>query len=238
MTQTPLSLRAGQSPAFPHWPWLQKCLGWGTPVGGPCGIPSTSLPGALQRAQAAGRAAERAFSLPNVAARPDTPAWHQEPRFEPGRCQWLGAMAQLHRAGPERGCPSEAAARGPPAWGRWRSPCPCRALAACPVRLPPRQLTVSHESPIRHGPCSSLGFPPHRPSRLGPGWEWGVAGLSEGRDAEVGLGVPSVPPWSPVPRGRGGVKSGWEFDGLNPVGDQACSVPAAGREEWAGSRPV
>lgn len=153
-----------------------------------------------------------------------------------GLGQWLSFS--VHRAGPERGCPSEAAARGPPAWGRWHSPCPCRALAACPVRLPPGQLTVSHESPIRHGPCSSSGFPPHRPSRLGPGWEWGVAGLSEGRDAEVGLGVPSVPPWSPVPRGHGGAKSGWEFDRLNPVGDQACSVPAAGREEWAGPRPV
>lgn len=134
------------------------------------------------------------------------PLGSRSPGLSPGGAggpgQWLRFL--VHRAvpGPERGCLSEAAARGPPVWGRWHSPCPCGALAACPFRLPPGQLTGSCESSIRHGPRSVWGVPPHRPSRLGPGWGWGVAGLSEGvgrRGRSRGSQCTSLVSWSQGP---------------------------------------
>lgn len=57
---------------------------------------------------------------------------------------------------------------------------PLLDLAACPVCLLPGQLTVGHESPIRHGPCSSRDSHPTSPAGLALGWGWRGGGGSRG----------------------------------------------------------
>lgn len=63
---------------------------------------------------------------------------------------------------------------------------PLLDLAACPVCLLPGQLTVGHESPIRHGPCSS--WDSHSTSPAGLALGWGGAGGVGGAGSSEGVG--------------------------------------------------
>lgn len=139
------------------------------------------------------------------AARPLPPGRPQGAHHAAGRavrspCPQCGrhAHAGAGVGGGLGGAGPEAAAAMPIFVGRGHS-LPCRALAACPARLPPGQLAaaVSHPSGMAHAP-------PRDSCPTGPAGS--APARREGRAAGPGLGVPTPPLWPPCPQGSSGAQ--------------------------------
>ena len=157
--QAPVSVRTVQL-AFPCLLWLQRWLGWGTPS--PRAVKRLALSArALQGAEATGRACDGACPLQGGCP-VHTPTWQ---RAQVAAWVVLGPQTTApslgHQGvlGPERGCSQGC----PPLWV---AVLPMLGLAAFPVRLPPGQLAVGRESPVRHGPGCSRDSRPTGPAGL------------------------------------------------------------------------